>query len=330
MICNRCGKQNVPQALFCYNCGAPLVRDQASQPQVPTMENSPANPNSPKTGTDQAAQRPVAAAQEVPPPPQNQPPPTYSNQGQNWPGQPGNWNSPQSQPPYGNPYQNNPYGQRFGTPPQPPRVPLAPNGMPMPVFSNPEAFYTYTNKEGKKVYAGLATFGQRLLAVFIDSFIIYVVLGTILAVGMLATMNPDQLDAILNGGSVPDTRSVLPPWALLLTESFYLFYCALMLAFSKGQTLGKKIARIKVIRLDGSKLDFKTALLRSSFGFSWPLGQILAPYADIFGLLSLLLIMMVILGFGAAFFNKQRRGWHDKLAETIVVMRTELVQGINY
>jgi uncharacterized RDD family membrane protein YckC len=39
---------------------------------------------------------------------------------------------------------------------------------------------------------------------------------------------------------------------------------------------------------------------------------------------------MVLIGFSAAGWHPRKQGWHDRLAETVVVLRTELVKGVNY
>ena len=90
-----------------------------------------------------------------------------------------------------------------------------------------------------------------------------------------------------------------------------LYYCLISLTlwgfyftffhWTTGQTIGKKIFNIQVVRVDGSPLDFLDALGRW-IGF-------------MFGL------CMFGLGLLWAVFNKDGRAWHDKLAGTMVIRR---------
>ncbi len=337
MYCIRCGKANVPEALFCYNCGTRLVRggENSSEAGTPSTEAEAVPPtlnigsqNNSQPFSQAAAtpnQPPIAAVQDAPP---STPPPLPS--GPTWPG----YSPPpgQAPPPGWTPPPYNPEAYRYGIPPQISRVPLAPNGMPMPVFGNPEGFYAYSNKEGQKVYAALAPLSLRLAAVIIDTVLFYLVAVVLVAIVLVATLSPAELDkmnATLRNGNWTDGQQ-LPGWISLVVESVYLAYVTLMLWLAKGRTLGKRMVGIKVMKLNGAPPDFNTAILRSAFGFSRPLGNVLVPYGDIFYVLSLGLTIMVAVGFSAAIWDKQRRGWHDKLADTIVVRSNELVQGVNY
>ena len=67
----------------------------------------------------------------------------------------------------------------------------------------------------------------------------------------------------------------------------------------KQTTLGGIIVRIRVVRLDGRKVDFPTAIVRS-------LGAFLGLAA-------------LGLGYFWAAWDEERQGWHDKLAGTVVV-----------
>jgi uncharacterized RDD family membrane protein YckC len=67
----------------------------------------------------------------------------------------------------------------------------------------------------------------------------------------------------------------------------------------KGQTPGKMIAGIKIIRTDSSPLDWTHAVLRF-------VGYIASTLA-------------LFLGFICITFDPKKQGWHDKLADTYVV-----------
>jgi curved DNA-binding protein CbpA len=79
-----------------------------------------------------------------------------------------------------------------------------------------------------------------------------------------------------------------------------------------GQTLGKKLQRVKAMRADGSPLGWSGALARygplaivTGIFLPTPLGQIVFVVA-----------LVIVLGWMR---NANRQGWHDRLAKTIVV-----------
>lgn len=71
---------------------------------------------------------------------------------------------------------------------------------------------------------------------------------------------------------------------------------------SYGATLGKMICGIKVEMLDGSKMDFTKSLFRHTLGY--------LTSAALFGI-----------GYLAIIKDEMKRGWHDKVSDTVVVYR---------
>lgn len=67
----------------------------------------------------------------------------------------------------------------------------------------------------------------------------------------------------------------------------------------RGQTLGKMMLRIKVIRSDGSSLTLSYALLR---------------YGG-----SIICCLTLFVGFIWLAFDSHKQGWHDKIADTYVI-----------
>ena len=67
-----------------------------------------------------------------------------------------------------------------------------------------------------------------------------------------------------------------------------------------GQSFGKTFIGLRVVRLDGNPIDYKTALLRHIIGY--PLS-----------VLSLGLGMLWVI------WDSKQQGWHDKIANTIVI-----------
>jgi uncharacterized RDD family membrane protein YckC len=134
-------------------------------------------------------------------------------------------------------------------------------------------------------------FGPRLAATLIDGAMVGF-LGFMLAfiLGFIAIftnmVNPGQVNGVLE----------------LLTVLCLLFFSILYyIGFwtTDGQTMGKTIVGLKVIRTDGTQLSVGRALLRY-------IGYIVS--ASLFSI-----------GFLWAAFDPKRQGWHDKLAGTLVV-----------
>lgn len=329
VYCINCGKPNSPEFEFCYNCGAKLVKNAttgASGP-IPPDDSDPTSQSEPETTS------PVAVSPApTPAPPLYQPgpfgqstepgsiaPPTYTGPAST---------RPDFRPPY--PYGYPPIPRRTETQ----RFPTAANGKPYVVLDHPEAFYGYKDADGKQVYAAFATMQARIMAALFDTCILFLPLQTI-ATFLLVSSNLDAQRALQSMTTSPDQaqlaeiNAMMPGWAILAIYTVTLAY-SVLLTWKWGQTLGKRVLRIKIIDKDGKPPSFQAALNRNLFGYAYGLGSV-AFGLDGFGIVvGFCLQLMVVAGFSAAFFNRQRRGWHDRLAETYVVGKTELVQGENY
>ncbi len=226
----------------------------------------------------------------------------------------------------------NPYGgmQSSFVPAPPPRPLLAPNGLPYVVVDQPKSFYDYKTKTGQRVYAAYSEVWQRLLAAAVDTVVILAPFFLILFIYLLA-IGPDLqkwLDAS-NAGDISATEKYLPHWTTLLLYLVYLAYTTLLTA--DGQTLGKRIFRLKVITLAGTRPDLRTSFMRNLFGFAFVLGGYIAYYQNPFtGVLGQVLETIVGIGFALILFDPRRQGWHDKLAGTLVVKSKELVEGVDF
>ncbi len=134
---------------------------------------------------------------------------------------------------------------------------------------------TYVAEKSERTYdAPLADFGTRFMALVIDGLII----------GVMA--------ALLSGGG----RNAAGTAATFVIGVLYQWY---FLTQQNGQTPGKKVMNIRVVKITGEPLTFTDALLRY-----------VGYYIDsaIFGI-----------GWFWAFFDADRQAWHDKLVSTVVV-----------
>jgi uncharacterized RDD family membrane protein YckC len=68
----------------------------------------------------------------------------------------------------------------------------------------------------------------------------------------------------------------------------------------EGQSFGKRMIGLRVVRLDGAPMDYQTALIRHIIGY---------PLSLLFFGMGLLWVL----------WDPKQQGWHDKLAKTIVV-----------
>lgn len=148
------------------------------------------------------------------------------------------------------------------------------------------AVTTTTQPQGQYVYAGIWT---RFCAVFIDGIIITIA-STILrlpTVFMSSAAGQGNMVIVIVG-------LILSLISLAISIGYPIYFIG-----SKGQTPGKMVMKIKVIKLDGSIPGYMSAFLREIVGKF--LSSILA------------------LGYITAFGDPQKRTWHDKIAGTIVV-----------
>lgn len=128
----------------------------------------------------------------------------------------------------------------------------------------------------KRDFAGsyeLASFGTRFFAYIIDGLITGIIIALLFGSSRWA------------GGGIG--------WLVGLAYHWYFW------TRQDGQTLGKKIMNIRVIRTDGAPMTDADAILRY-------IGYYISGL--IFGL-----------GFLWALFDDKNQGWHDKLAKTYVV-----------
>ncbi|HWQ19767.1 MAG TPA: RDD family protein [Methanotrichaceae archaeon] len=97
--------------------------------------------------------------------------------------------------------------------------------------------------KGAMIYQGI---GVRFIAILIDGLIIGLLMG---AVGVLT------LGAFLGSPN-------LPAWYNLVSFLIYLGYYT-YLEGTRGQTIGKMVMKIKVVREDGGKIDMNAAFTRN-------------------------------------------------------------------
>ena len=124
-----------------------------------------------------------------------------------------------------------------------------------------------------------ASWGKRALAILIDAIGIGIIAGSV--------------SSIL-GGNATSTQS--QGLSTLFQAAYFTYFWS---AAGKGQTLGSRALNVRVVKTDGSYLDYVGAFLRY-VGF-------------------VISCVVFLIGVIWAAFDAQKQGWHDKIAGTYVV-----------
>jgi uncharacterized RDD family membrane protein YckC len=213
---------------------------------------------------------------------------------------------PPGYPPSGNPPPGYPPGYPMQQ--QPP-----PGWVPPPGFPYPMAYPVQARPHG----FALAGLGQRLMARIID--IIAVLALNVVVNGYFAYQFWQEAKPIVQAamddpfGDTPqaDGRMDSLVWIMLIVATLlWLLYEAPSTA-NRGQTLGKWIMQIKVIKLDGTgPLGFSLAFRR------WARLGLWTPFWGCFGLGAL---FQFIDSVSPLFDQQLRQALHDKMVRTVVV-----------
>ena len=143
-----------------------------------------------------------------------------------------------------------------------------------------------------KVDLQKAGVGARLGSFIIDQVILYIVA---IVIGLI-------FGTLFIYGAEPTVLVIIE---LILSIGLLLGYYTYF--FGNGQTLGMKVAKIKLCRTDGTyPIGYGKGLLRC-------IGMIIS--SSVFGL-----------GYLWILIDKDKQGWHDKIADTYVVSEKSLIE----
>ena len=228
-------------------------------------------------------QQPSYPAYPQPPyPPYQAPPPPYGYQQPGW-----------GQTPYG--YAPVPYG--YGQPQQ---------AWPQPPVQRRQEVKAAPDEHPKELPWELSGWWSRAGAALIDGLIVWVPMLVILTVLVLLAEGAD------NGSGGETTLVVLAIVSTFAAWAVHLFYAPLLMKRQgdhNGQTWGKQICKIRVIRADGEQMKFADAALRQiiykSFGM-----LVLSTFIPLFPW---------ILNYLWPTWDEQHRALHDLAADTRVV-----------
>jgi uncharacterized RDD family membrane protein YckC len=132
-----------------------------------------------------------------------------------------------------------------------------------------------------------ASLGLRIAAFLVDYILTLLILGVAISIAMLfKTTFPAVATWVINLGYVGVLGFIAWNWGYLNVRD--------------GQRIGQRLVGIKTICANGSPLGYRTIVLRHLLGY--PLSLLCAG-----------------LGFLWMIVDSKQRGWHDRLAGTLVV-----------
>ncbi len=144
----------------------------------------------------------------------------------------------------------------------------------------------------------LAGLTKRFLALSVDAFIVGIATFAVMAV-------TDSFAPLYDAMYSADDLSVSAAFNQFQTETIAVnllvsaVYNVAFLTLLNGQTLGKVLFKMRVVKKNGRRISILDALLRNVFGYT---------VSQIF-----------LLGYLWAIFDEEQQAWHDKMAGTIVL-----------
>ena len=150
----------------------------------------------------------------------------------------------------------------------------------------------------------LAPLSKRFIAIVIDGFIVGLFSFAVLfAGGPFAALNQAMASADLEAinAAIAQFQSDALPVNLVVSA----VYNVVLMKLFNGQTLGKMVFGMRVVKKNGRRISVVDALLRNVLGY--------------------MVSQIFLLGYIWAFADAEKQAWHDKLAGTLVVeeRRTE-------
>lgn len=152
-----------------------------------------------------------------------------------------------------------------------------------------------------------AGFWRRLTAYSIDSAIIFFIFLVLIMVAGVAFFS-----GTLSAHSAAWFAELADPERIssvgVVVMAFYtLFFIAYFTYFHglTGRTPGKKLLGLQVVSADGAPISFGVAFLRS-------VGYLVSS-----------LLFTLPVGYIWAAFDKKKQAWHDKIANTVVIIRED-------
>ncbi|NTW07343.1 MAG: RDD family protein [Syntrophaceae bacterium] len=160
-----------------------------------------------------------------------------------------------------------------------------------------------------------AGFWRRFVAYAVDNiiinivfFIFGVIVATAFVMGSMSADNLAWIADITDPAHITPITLLIAAWYVILTIAYFTYFHGM-----KGRTPGKMLMGLQVVSTDGTPIGFGTAFLRS-------VGYLVSS-----------LLFTIPLGFIWVAFDKKKQGWHDKIAGTVVIIRSDenVAAGLN-
>ena len=108
---------------------------------------------------------------------------------------------------------------------------------------------------------------------------------------------------------------------VLIAAGYFLVRDGLDVDFMKGRSIGKKIMKLRPVRLDGQAMDLETSVKRNwMFGASW-LSAL--PFGVLGNLIGFAITIVILYECYKVLTDAQARRWGDELAGTRVIESAE-------
>ena len=175
-----------------------------------------------------------------------------------------------------------------------------PGGYPPGGYAPGPGGYQYPAQQPCVPGSQMAGLGGRIVAFLIDRFIIGIIVGVayFLMAMLIVAGAATQSDA---GQSVAGL-GILMVWLVVVPAALLimLFNEVYLAGKNNGQTIGKKLMGIRIVKEDGTQFGYMDAFLRNVIGY-W------------------ISSLVCSLGFFWGLFDSRNQTWHDKIFHTLVV-----------
>jgi uncharacterized RDD family membrane protein YckC len=192
-----------------------------------------------------------------------------------------------------------------------------------------EGFYYFTDEYGYREQLPLASIGKRIGALILDTILYFPIamFGTFVVFMFLVPTGRGRMTSAQT--STLFLNIIIGLFLMQLVLQF--LYYVVPIAIS-GQTMGKRLMKIEVVHKRKRGVGIKSALLRVGYNWASLLPNVLAyvavfnprlfdnfPLFDTLQVTTSWLPLALTLGILWAIFDKNKQGFHDKLAGTYVV-----------
>ena len=150
----------------------------------------------------------------------------------------------------------------------------------------------------------LASLTRRFAAIVIDGFIVGLFsLAVMASNGSIAELYTAM--ASMDEQTIAAATSQFQSDAIPVNLVVSAVYNVILMRLFNGQTLGKMVLGMRVIKKNGRRISVLDALLRNVFGYT--------------------ISQIFMLGYVWAAMDRERQAWHDKMAGTVVVEERKTV-----